>query len=370
VKKKTLLLLGAGAVALYFLTRKKAAAAPPVTPRPGVKGYLGQVPYQAWSGEGTPTLAPGQSYYEGFGTQVEAGYQFPYGVGIPYEGQYQQVYTGAPTTNCPYGTDQYGNCMAAPSEQSLAAACAAQGGVFNGTVCEITTPAPTPVASTPATSTTTTTTAATGTCPTGYQVLTRGGQSYCVKAPAATCDDGSTPGANGLCADGTYPEMSARGGQGWQGGGGQQRGGWQGGGQQRGGWQRGGGQSQGCQSTQYQNWFSTLCQQAGGTVTAGAAATATAAATCPSCAVGGQNYTNPRQLRQLVSQAGTTAIGTAVSTTTPAATTPTCSQAGYVAVTAAGGQTYCLPPKQAARIQKQWSRYASVAGISGLHGWD
>jgi hypothetical protein len=347
MKKSTLLWIGAGAVALYFLSKKQSAPKVAVAPpKPGTKGVgccngLGQVPYQAWSGE-FQTQAPG-NYYQAWGTQTEAGYNLPYGPGYPYQGQYQQVYTGAPTTACPYGTDQYGNCMAEPTTQSLAAACAAQGGSFNGTVCEITTPAPAPV--TPVTPVTPATPATpSGTCPTGYRVVTMGGQSYCVKAPAATCDDGSTPNAStGLCADGTYPEMAGRGG------------GWQGGQQGGGGWQRGGGQQQMCQSTQYGNWFAGLCSQAGGTLTPAAAATSTTAAVCPSCTVGANVITSPRQLRSLVTPAaGTTAAAT------PAAATPaaTCG-AGLVLVTAASGQTYCLPTKQANRLSKQWKRYAA-----------
>ena len=57
MEKKTWLLIGAGAVALWLLTRKKAAAAP-VVAKPGVKGYLGQVPYQAWGWEGAQAAVP------------------------------------------------------------------------------------------------------------------------------------------------------------------------------------------------------------------------------------------------------------------------------------------------------------------------
>src|SRR5208283_3706147 len=88
-----------------------------------------------------------------------------------YAGQYVQVYTGAPTSLCPYGTDQYGVCMALPTQQSnaaqLSSQCAAQGGTMVGTTCEVQTTS-TPVstsASTPAA-------AASGTCTSGYSLVT------------------------------------------------------------------------------------------------------------------------------------------------------------------------------------------------------
>jgi hypothetical protein len=128
VEKKTLLLLGAGAVALWLLTRKKAAAAPPAAPKPGVRGYLGQVPYQAWGWEGaaapvaTPAVAAPAGYvwngsgyvpagvtsgcpagmYMGPGgcSYSPSGYSYsPYGYQQPYEYGYQQPYS----SYSPYG---------------------------------------------------------------------------------------------------------------------------------------------------------------------------------------------------------------------------------------------------------------------------
>ena len=117
MQKKTWLLLGAGAVALYLLTKKKAAAAP-VAAKPGVKGYLGQVPYQAWGWQAAGAAAPAaatpavtcpagtiwngstcvytgtpqyyqQPYYGGYQTPYGYGYQQQYGYS-PYG--YQQPY--------------------------------------------------------------------------------------------------------------------------------------------------------------------------------------------------------------------------------------------------------------------------------------